>query len=250
MAWYNWTNVFVSTKCLILRRTPIPLDIFFWNLLDLFFPIEMTVYENAKVLNTFLLINWLTIYFNVQGIVYLFLMRMKYYKMCFSNIERWFVGTKTQNYYLKSVCNFKVTRFYLILLCKQHNWTLCTNVQLRKLHIIPKGATLNSLKISEMSPHDSRMHACLLLATHLVKTGHKILGIIFLIFFACALSHYRVMTVICDIEISGKSQNYCLKSVCNFNVTRFYSILLCRNHNWTLSIYSIGVMKTGLANIL
>ena len=48
----------------------------------------MTVYENAKVLNTFLLINWLTIYFNGQGIVYLFLMRMKYYKMCFSNIER------------------------------------------------------------------------------------------------------------------------------------------------------------------
>ena len=29
MAWYNWTNVFVSTKCLILHRTPIPLDIFF-----------------------------------------------------------------------------------------------------------------------------------------------------------------------------------------------------------------------------
>ena len=28
MAWYNWTNVFVSTKCLILHRTPIPLDIF------------------------------------------------------------------------------------------------------------------------------------------------------------------------------------------------------------------------------
>ena len=153
--------------------------------------------------------------------------------MCFSNIERQFVGTKTQNYCLKSVCNFKVTRFYLILLCKQYNWTLCTNIQLRKLHIILKGATLNSLKISEMSPHDSRMHACLLLATHLLKTGHKILGIIFLIFFACALSHYRVMTVICDIEISGKSQNYCLKSVCNFNVTRFYSILLCKQHNWS-----------------
>ena len=48
------------------------------------------MYENAKVINTLLLINWLTIYFNVQGIVYLFLMRMKYYKMCFSNynIER------------------------------------------------------------------------------------------------------------------------------------------------------------------
>ena len=41
-----------------------------------------------KYLTLYLLINWLTIYLNVQGIVYLFLMRMKYYKMCFSNIER------------------------------------------------------------------------------------------------------------------------------------------------------------------
>ena len=65
-----------------------PLDIYIFNLLDLFFPIEMTVYENAKVLNTFLLINWLTIFLNVLGIVYLFWMRMKYYKVCFSNIER------------------------------------------------------------------------------------------------------------------------------------------------------------------
>ena len=77
----------MSSKCLLLPRTPITLDIFFLNLLDLFLPTEMTVYENAKVLNTFLLINWLTICFNVQGIVSLFLMRMKYYKMCFSNIE-------------------------------------------------------------------------------------------------------------------------------------------------------------------
>ena len=65
-----------------------PLDINIFNLLDLFFPIEMTVYENAKVLNTFVLINWLTIFLNVLGIVYLFWMRMKYYKVCFSNIER------------------------------------------------------------------------------------------------------------------------------------------------------------------
>ena len=57
---------------IILHRTPIPLDIFFGNLLDLFFPVEMTVYENAKVLNTFLSINWRTIYINGQGIAYLF----------------------------------------------------------------------------------------------------------------------------------------------------------------------------------
>ena len=75
--------VFVSTKCLILHRTPIPLDIFFLNLLDLFFPVEMTVY------NTFLIINWLTIY-------YLFLVRMKYYKYYILATLREFVGTKLQ----------------------------------------------------------------------------------------------------------------------------------------------------------
>ena len=42
-----------------------------------------------------------------------------------STFNFWFslFSLKTKNYCLKSVCNFKVTRFYLILLWKQHNWT-------------------------------------------------------------------------------------------------------------------------------
>ena len=31
MAWYNRTSVFVSTKCLILHRTPIPLYIYIFK---------------------------------------------------------------------------------------------------------------------------------------------------------------------------------------------------------------------------
>ena len=42
---------------------------------------------------------------------------------------------------------------------------------------------------------------------------------------------------LCDIEISGKTQNYRLKSVCNFKVTRFYLILPCKQHNWTSGTY-------------
>ena len=53
----------------------------------------------------------------------------------------------------------------------------------------------------------------------------------------------------CDFEISGKTQNYCLKSVCNFKVSRSSFILLCKQHNWnlgtliqlTLNILSISV---------
>ena len=53
-----------------------------------------------------------------------------YWHKC-SWIDFWFsiftfqIGDQN-NYRLKSVCNFKVTRFYLILLCKQHNWTTGT----------------------------------------------------------------------------------------------------------------------------
>ena len=48
--------------------------------------------------------------------------------------------------------------------------------------------------------------------------------------------------LLCDIEISGKTQTYCLKSVCNFKVTRFYLILLCKQHNWTSGTYSIEII--------
>ena len=47
--------------------------------------------------------------------------------------------------------------------------------------------------------------------------------------------------LLCDIEISGKTQNYRLKSVCNFKVTRFYLILPCKQHNWTSGTYSIEI---------
>ena len=48
--------------------------------------------------------------------------------------------------------------------------------------------------------------------------------------------------VLCDIEISGKTQHYRLKSVCNFKVTRFYLILPCKQHNWTSGTYSIEII--------
>ena len=44
-----------------------------------------------------------------------------------------------------------------------------------------------------------------------------------------------------DIEISGKTQSYCLKSVCNFKMTRFSLILLCNNMIGLLGTYSIGI---------
>ena len=43
------------------------------------------------------------------------------------------------------------------------------------------------------------------------------------------------------IEISGKTQNYCLKSVCNFKVSRSSVILLCKQRNCTLGTYSIEI---------
>ena len=51
-----------------------------------------------------------------------------------------------------------------------------------------------------------------------------------------------------DIEISGKTQNYRLKSVCNFKVTRFYLILPCKQHNWTSGTYSIEISTWSYEN--
>ena len=45
---------------------------FFWNQLDLFFPIQMRIYDSAKVLNTFLFINWLTIYLKFKELFIFF----------------------------------------------------------------------------------------------------------------------------------------------------------------------------------
>ena len=54
--------------------------------------------------------------------------------------------------------------------------------------------------------------------------------------------------LLCDIEISGKTQNYRLKSVCNFKVTRFYLILPCNQHNWTSGTYSIEISTWSCEN--
>ena len=48
--------------------------------------------------------------------------------------------------------------------------------------------------------------------------------------------------LLCDIEISGKTQNYGRKRVCNSKVTRFYLILRCKQHNWTSGSYSIEII--------
>ena len=42
--------------------------------------------------------------------------------------------------------------------------------------------------------------------------------------------------LLCDIEISGKTQKNCLKSVCNFKVSRSSIILLCKQHNWSVAV--------------
>ena len=54
--------------------------------------------------------------------------------------------------------------------------------------------------------------------------------------------------LLCDIEISGKTQNYRLKSVCNFKLTRFYLILPCKQYYWTPGTYSIEISTWSYEN--
>ena len=82
------------------------------------------------------------------------------------------------------------------------------------------------------------MHVFFLWQAHLVKKG-TFLAIAILISLHVLFYRDGDDRLLCDIEISGKTQNYRLKSVCNFKVTRFYLILLCKQHNWTLGSYSI-----------
>ena len=85
------------------------------------------------------------------------------------------------------------------------------------------------------------MHVCCWQA-HLVKMGHFSRYNHPHILCMCSKSLQSDDRLICDIEISAKTQNQCLKSVCNFKVTRFYLILLCKQHNWTLGTYSIEII--------
>ena len=119
---------------------------------------------------------------------------------------------------------------------------------LLKLHRNHKGASLNSLKISEMSltillflTISSSLHV-LCRRADLVKKKHFSRYI--LILFACALLKALQSDdkLLCDIEISGKTQNHRLKSVWNFKVTRFYLILPCKQNNWTSGTYSIEII--------
>ena len=76
---------------------------------------------------------------------------------------------------------------------------------------------------------------------HLVKKKHFSRYNLPQIFFMCSKALWSNDTLLCNIEISGKTQNYRLKSVCSFKVTRFYLILLCKQHNWTSGTYSIVI---------
>ena len=79
--------------------------------------------------------------------------------------------------------------------------------------------------------HDSLVHVCSLSASLSGKKKH-FLGIIILIFFAWALSHYRETDwVLCDIEISGKIQNYFLKSD-----SILLNFALQIQHSWALGL--------------
>ena len=122
MAWYDWTNVFESTKCLIVHRTPMPLDIFF------FFEICWICFfqwrwQSMRMPKYLALFCWLIGLPSISMFKELFIFFWWGWNITkfFLAILREFVGTKTQNYCLKSVCHFKVTRFYLTLLFKQHN---------------------------------------------------------------------------------------------------------------------------------
>ena len=71
---------------------------------------------------------------------------------------------------------------------------ICYNVIQNSQHINQKGATLNWLKISEMSVMILVCMPIFCWEAHLVKKEALFLGRITFIFFACARSRYRVIT--------------------------------------------------------
>ena len=118
-----------------------------------------------------------------------------------------------------------------------------------KHYINHKGATLNSLKISEMSLKILSWMLLYCRQAHLVKKyfsryNHPH------ILRMCSNHHREMMSSTSDIEISGKTQNYCLKSVCNFKVTRFSLSLFCNNIIGLLGTYSIEIYLSYIFNSL
>ena len=55
-------------------------------------------------------------------------------------------------------------------------------------------------------------------------------------------SLYRDERLLCESKISGKTNNYYLRSVCFFAVTWFYLIWLCKQHNRALGTDSIEMI--------
>ena len=94
--------------------------------------------------------------------------------------------------------------------------------------------------------HNSLIHACSLSASSFGKITHFSRYNYPHILRTCFKALYSDdrLLIWCHIEISGKTNNYCVKSVCNFNVTRFYLILLCKQHTWTSGTYSIEIIIT------
>ena len=107
---------------------------------------------------------------------------------------------------------------------------------------ITKEQLLNSFKIGEMSLAILSYGHVLCRRAHMVKICSSLV-IIILIFFACALRHCRVMTEH-YLTLKYQAKPYRLKSVATTTtkVTRFYLILLCKQHNWISGTYSTGII--------
>ena len=110
----------------------------------------------------------------------------------------------------------------------------------KSLHGLAPAYLMNLAPLAT-SFHDSRVMHVFCWQTHLVEKRHL---------FRYNHPHILCMSskslqsddrLLCDIKISGKTRNYCLKSVCNFKVSRSSLILLCKQHNWTLGTYSIEI---------
>ena len=167
MAWYNWTNVFLSTKCLILHRTPTPLDIFFEICWICSFQLRWQSMRMPRYLTPFCWLIGLPSISMFKEELFIFFWWGWNITKCVLAILREFIGTKTRNYCLKSVCHFEVTRFYVILLCKQHNWTLgAYSVRI----ITHKSQRSNSKFVKDQwnVSHDSRTHACMFIVGKLI----------------------------------------------------------------------------------
>ena len=115
----------------------------------------------------------------------------------------------------------------------------CTEIRKEHLYIVKDKWNVS---------HDSLIHACSLSASSCGKKKRFSRYNLPQILFMCSKALWSNDRLLCYIEISGKTQNYRLKSVCSFKVTRFYLILLCKQHNWTSGTYSIEISTWSYEN--